>query len=85
MIIEYRDQVAWIAASDPSEDERQVLAQFTEALPDIPKTIRVNNVCEYVKIAEGKFENADTRTLDCYWVDYHFNVQGESQLPKEGA
>lgn len=82
MIIEYKDDVAWIEDGyQPSDDERQVLSQFTDALPDIPLVIRINNVCEYVKVAEGKFEDGETRAVDCYWVEYLFNTQGRSQLP----
>ena len=83
MIIEYSGEVAWVGGGYlPSEDERQVLSQFTEALPDVPKIIRISNICEYESVASGRFEDADSRDLDCNWVEYYFNVQGETQLPK---
>lgn len=78
MIIGYRDDVAWIVNNDdPTPDERQVLLQFTEALPDAPSVIRINNLCEYVKMEGGEFCDRSK------WVEYYFNVQGETPLPRD--
>ena len=75
MIIYYRDDAAWFEEGyEPSDDERRVLAQFTEALPDIPCAIQINNVCEYRLVDGGS-------NLDSHWVDYHFNVEELSSLP----
>lgn len=74
MIIDYQSNAAWIRGNPtPSDDERAVLAQVTDALPDLPFTVRINNVCEYVKIAEGVYGGIPPN--ERRWVEYHFNVE----------
>lgn len=72
MIIYYGDNCAWFNSFyQPNEDERKVLGAVIEALPALPETVRVNNVCEYVQVAKGEVGWGDTQN----WVEYHFNVQ----------
>lgn len=72
MIIYYGDSCAWFSSFyKPNDDERRVLDAVVQSLPNLPETVQVNKVCEYVQVAKGEVGWSQSTN----WVEYHFNVQ----------
>jgi hypothetical protein len=82
MFVFYKDGVAWLDPThEPDDNERIVRGAVAAALPDIPEIITINQICEYVKVDQGEFGEWFGGHPPSNYVEYHFNVQGESALP----
>jgi hypothetical protein len=87
MRILYRDRKAWLDAVEQTAgletQEREALAIFSAALPNVPASIDLaDGILSYQLTSNDRVDDADEPTMV---AEYQWNVDAQSPLPWEPA